>query len=90
MLIVQGAAGSGKTSAAMQRVAYLLYTYRNTFDSGNMLLLSPNPLFNQYVSGVLPELGEENLKQTTFQHHISRRLPEGGCLKARTDKLNGS
>ncbi|EZH65360.1 hypothetical protein DH09_17160 [Bacillaceae bacterium JMAK1] len=82
MLIVQGAAGSGKTSAAMQRVAYLLYTYRNTFNSGNMLLLSPNPLFNQYVSGVLPELGEENLKQTTFQHHISRRLPEGWTLES--------
>ncbi|GAK06124.1 ATP-dependent DNA helicase Rep [Geomicrobium sp. JCM 19037] len=82
MLIVQGAAGSGKTSAAMQRVAYLLYKYREQFDSANMLLLSPNPLFNRYVSGVLPELGEENLKQTTFQHHIAGRLPDGWTLES--------
>jgi DNA helicase-2/ATP-dependent DNA helicase PcrA len=58
MLIVQGAAGSGKTSAALQRVAYLLYKH------------SPNPMFTSYISTVLPELGEENIQQTTFQEYL--------------------
>lgn len=74
LLVVQGVAGSGKTSAAMQRVAYLLYRYRDTLSSENMILFSPNPLFNSYVSTVLPELGEENLKQTTFQEYLNHHL----------------
>lgn len=74
MLIVQGAAGSGKTSAALQRVAYLLYKYREVLQADQMLLFSPNPLFNSYVSTVLPELGEENMQQTTFQMYLEHRL----------------
>jgi DNA helicase-2/ATP-dependent DNA helicase PcrA len=76
MLVVQGAAGSGKTSAALQRVAYLLYKYRKTLRADQMLLLSPNPMFNSYVSTVLPELGEENMQQTTFQEYLEHRLHE--------------
>jgi len=74
MLIVQGAAGSGKTSAALQRVAYLLYKYRETLRADQMILFSPNPLFNSYVSTVLPELGEDNMQQTTFQSYLEFRL----------------
>lgn len=74
MLIVQGAAGSGKTSAALQRVAYLLYKYRGSLRADQMLLFSPNPLFNSYVSSVLPELGEDNMQQTTFQAYLEHRL----------------
>lgn len=74
MLIVQGAAGSGKTSAALQRVAYLLYKYREHLRADQMVLFSPNPMFNSYVSTVLPELGEENMLQTTFQEYLERRL----------------
>lgn len=74
MLIVQGAAGSGKTSAALQRVAYLLYKYREVLQADQMILFSPNPLFNSYVSTVLPELGEENMQQTTFQSYLEHRL----------------
>lgn len=74
MLIVQGAAGSGKTSAALQRVAYLLYKYRETLRADQMILFSPNPLFNSYVSTVLPELGEDNMQQTTFQSYLEHRL----------------
>jgi DNA helicase-2/ATP-dependent DNA helicase PcrA len=74
LLIVQGAAGSGKTSAALQRVAYLLYRYRETLRAENIVLFSPNPMFNSYVSTVLPELGEENMQQTTFQEYLERRL----------------
>lgn len=73
-LIVLGAAGSGKTSAALQRVAYLLYRHRKTLRSENILLFSPNPMFNSYVSTVLPELGEENMQQTTFYQYVSHRL----------------
>ncbi|MGG3623446.1 RNA polymerase recycling motor HelD [Bacillus gobiensis] len=74
LLIVQGAAGSGKTSAALQRVAYLLYRYRGEIQSENIMLFSPNFLFNSYVSTVLPELGEENMEQTTFQEYTNKRL----------------
>ncbi|OXM85920.1 RNA polymerase recycling motor HelD [Paenibacillus rigui] len=74
LLIVQGAAGSGKTSAALQRVAYLLYKYRGHLTADQMVLFSPNPMFNSYVSTVLPELGEENMQQTTFQEYLERRL----------------
>ncbi|MEF3304848.1 RNA polymerase recycling motor HelD [Paenibacillus sp. GYB003] len=74
LLIVQGAAGSGKTSAALQRVAYLLYRYRETLKADQIVLFSPNPMFNSYVSTVLPELGEENMEQTTFQQYVEYRL----------------
>ncbi|MEH7303166.1 RNA polymerase recycling motor HelD [Neobacillus drentensis] len=74
ILIVQGAAGSGKTSAALQRVAYLLYRYRGILNAENIMLFSPNPLFNSYVATVLPELGEENMQQSTFQEYLTHRL----------------
>lgn len=74
MLIVQGAAGSGKTSAALQRVAYLLYKHRERLSADQIVLFSPNPMFNSYVSTVLPELGEENMQQTTFQEYLETWL----------------
>lgn len=74
MLIVQGAAGSGKTSAALQRAAYLLYRFKDTLSSEQIVLFSPNPLFASYISAVLPELGEENLRQFTFQQFLEREL----------------
>ncbi|WP_026672068.1 RNA polymerase recycling motor HelD [Alkalihalobacterium bogoriense] len=76
LVLVQGVAGSGKTSAALQRVAYLLYRYRNTLDANQIVLFSPNPMFNSYISTVLPELGEENMEQTTFQQYLYHRLGE--------------
>src|SRR5699024_7573287 len=66
--------GSGKTSAALQRVAYLLYRYRETLTADQMILFSPNPLFNSYVSRVLPDLGEQNIKQMTFYHYVEQQL----------------
>lgn len=74
LLIVQGAAGSGKTSAALQRVAYLLYRYRGILNAEQIVLFSPNPMFNSYVSTVLPELGEQNMTQTTYQQYLEHRL----------------
>lgn len=66
LLIVEGPAGSGKTSIALHRVAFLLFRYRNSIFSDNVVILSPNDMFNDYISDVLPELGEENIRQTTF------------------------
>lgn len=80
-LIVQGVAGSGKTSAALQRVAYLLYRHRKTLTSQNIMLFSPNPLFNSYVSTVLPELGEENMQQSTFLEYLGSRIGKGLALE---------
>ena len=65
-LIVQGAAGSGKTTIALHRIAYLIYTYEETFDPDNFLIIAPNRLFLNYISEVLPELGVEQVRQTTF------------------------
>jgi DNA helicase-2/ATP-dependent DNA helicase PcrA len=65
-LIVQGVAGSGKTTIALHRIAYLIYTYEQTFDPDNFLIIAPNRLFLNYISEVLPELGVEQVKQTTF------------------------
>lgn len=74
LLIVHGAAGSGKTSAALQRIAYLLYKYRESLKADQIILFSPNTMFNSYVSNVLPELGEENMQQVTFQDYLVHRL----------------
>lgn len=76
LLFVQGAAGSGKTSAIMQRVAYLLYRYRKKLTSSQVLMFSPNMLFNDYVSQVLPEMGEQNMVQMTYLQYVARRLPK--------------
>lgn len=64
-LIVQGIAGSGKTSVALHRIAFLLYKLEN-LSSKNILIFSPNNIFSEYISNVLPELGEANALDTTF------------------------
>ena len=76
LLFVQGAAGSGKTSAVLQRVAYLLYRYRGNLSSSQVVLFSPNQLFNDYIDQVLPELGEQNMVQMTYYQYSQRRLPK--------------
>ena len=64
-LIVQGIAGSGKTSVALHRIAFLLYKLEH-LSSNNILIFSPNSIFSEYISNVLPELGEANALETTF------------------------
>lgn len=75
LLFVQGAAGSGKTAAVLQRVAYLLYRYRGNLSSSQIILFSPNQLFNDYINSVLPELGEHNMVQLTFYQYAQHRVP---------------
>lgn len=69
-LIVQGIAGSGKTSVALHRIAYLLYAEKK-LTSNNVLIFSPNEIFSEYISQVLPELGEDNVLQTTYSDFAS-------------------
>jgi DNA helicase-2/ATP-dependent DNA helicase PcrA len=66
ILIIQGVAGSGKTSIALHRVAFLLYRYKQTLTSNNIMIISPNKVFSNYISNVLPELGEENILESSF------------------------
>ncbi|MFD1397804.1 RNA polymerase recycling motor HelD [Lacticaseibacillus suilingensis] len=75
LLFVQGAAGSGKTSAVLQRVAYLLYRYRGNLSASQVIMFSPNQLFSDYIGNVLPELGEQNMVQFTFYQYVTRRVP---------------
>ncbi|PZD93214.1 DNA helicase UvrD [Paenibacillus sambharensis] len=65
-LIIQGAAGSGKTTVALHRLAFLLYQYQDQVRADRMIIFAPNTMFLDYISGVLPELGVGNVRQTTF------------------------
>ena len=74
-LIVQGIAGSGKTSVALHRIAFLLYKIEN-LNSNNVLIFSPNRVFSEYISNVLPELGENNTMQTTINDFLDMEIKE--------------
>ena len=75
LLMVQGAAGSGKTSIAMHRAAYLMYEgLKNPLKAHNILILSPNTVFEKYISGVLPELGESSVRTATFEQLLEDKL----------------
>ena len=76
IMIIQGAAGSGKTSVALHRIAYLLYHDRKRLKSSNILILSPNSVFADYISHILPELGEENIQEMSFDLFAYRELQD--------------
>lgn len=83
-LIVQGIAGSGKTTVALHRIAFLLYRLKN-LNSNNILIFSPNNIFTEYISDVLPSLGEANTLQTTFADYLSSFLTEFKDVENFTD-----
>ena len=62
-MIIQGVAGSGKTSVALHRAAFLLYRFKNSIKAENILIISPSNVFSDYISGVIPELGEEPVRE---------------------------
>ncbi|HIZ23456.1 MAG TPA: AAA family ATPase [Candidatus Blautia faecigallinarum] len=76
VLVIQGAAGSGKTSVALHRIAYLLYHDRKNLKSSNILILSPNSAFSDYISHILPELGEENIQEMSFDLFAYQQLKD--------------
>lgn len=76
MLVIQGAAGSGKTSIALHRIAYLLYHDREHLKSSDILILSPNSVFADYISHILPELGEENIREMSFDLFAYKQLKD--------------
>lgn len=76
ILVVQGPAGSGKTSIAMHKIAYLLYAERDKINNSNVMILSPNEIFNNYISDVLPEIGEDNVVQATFNDFAKSYISE--------------
>ena len=74
IMVIQGVAGSGKTSVALHRIAYLLYHDKKNLKSSNVLVLSPNGVFSDYISHILPELGEENIREMSFDMFAYREL----------------
>ncbi|MBO5373599.1 MAG: AAA family ATPase [Lachnospiraceae bacterium] len=87
ILAVQGCAGSGKTSVALHRIAYLLYHNRKNLNAAQVLILSPNSIFADYISRILPELGEENICEMTFDDFAYRELRAYGEAEDRYDEM---
>ncbi|MHC6180202.1 HelD family protein [Clostridium sp. JNZ X4-2] len=90
LLMVQGVAGSGKTSIALHRIAFLLYIgVSSKLNSNNVIIISPNSVFSKYISGVLPELGEENVTEITFHHIANKVLENRFTIGNRSHQLEG-
>lgn len=88
LLLVQGVAGSGKTSIALHRVAYLIYHGQSQqINSNNFLIISPNAVFSQYISSVLPELGEDNVQQLTYDEVSKLILEDRFIIQSRNAQL---
>ncbi len=86
-LIVQGVAGSGKTTIALHRIAYLIYTYEKSFYPEQFMIIAPNRLFLNYISGVLPELGANNVIQTTYADYAFKLIGDKYTLTNSEEKL---
>lgn len=88
LLMVQGVAGSGKTSIAMHRIAFLLYERMSDgLTSDNIMIISPNHLFGEYVSTVLPELGENNVQYSTMEELFDLYFKGRYKMRARVGQL---
>ena len=86
-LIIQGEAGSGKTSIALHKAAYLLYKRAGKLTANDIMIISPNKLFSEYISNILPELGERNIIETSFNDLASKELPKIKILN-RDESIN--
>lgn len=87
-IIIQGSAGSGKTTVALHRLAYLIYTYSNEEKNGNILVVAPNKLFLDYISDVLPNLGVYNVKQNTYEELCVEIMKVKGKIITKDEKLS--
>ncbi|MDU1854219.1 MAG: RNA polymerase recycling motor HelD [Clostridium baratii] len=86
-IIVQGSAGSGKTTVALHRLAYLIYRYKETMESKDILVLGPNKLFLDYISDILPSLGAMEVKQSTFEEMAKEKAKLKGKIYNKDEKL---
>jgi len=88
LLIVQGVAGSGKTSVALHRVAFLMYHgVTSGLDTNNIVLITPNNLFGKYIENVLPELGEENIQTITLEEMFDNAFEDNIEIKKRNSLI---
>ncbi|MCT4597499.1 MAG: AAA family ATPase [Vallitalea sp.] len=86
-LIIQGVAGSGKTTIALHRIAYLIYTYKHRYKAHDFMIIAPNKLFLQYIEDMLPELGVEDVEQTTMEILAKNIVSEPFHILEDDDKL---
>ncbi|WP_027633687.1 RNA polymerase recycling motor HelD [Clostridium hydrogeniformans] len=87
-LVVQGAAGGGKTTIALHRIAYLLYNHEKTLSPKNFMIIAPNRFFLNYISEVLPDLGVENVVQTTFEDFALEVIGKKFKIENTSEKLS--
>ncbi|SIN82881.1 DNA helicase-2 / ATP-dependent DNA helicase PcrA [Carnobacterium alterfunditum] len=86
--LIEGVAGSGKTVVLMQKIAYLLYTFRDQLKASEIILFSPNKIFQTYISQVLPELGELNVTSHTFPEFMNQRVPKYTLISNQDEELS--
>lgn len=86
--LIEGVAGSGKTVVLMQKIAYLLYTFRDQLKASEIILFSPNKIFQTYISQVLPELGEMNVTSHTFPEFMNQRVPKFTLVSNQDEELS--
>ncbi|MGG5462238.1 RNA polymerase recycling motor HelD [Clostridium sp. B9] len=86
-LIIQGSAGSGKTTVALHRLAYLLYRYKGNITGEDILVIAPNKIFLDYISEVLPNLGVDKVEQKTFEELALKKLGIKGKVITKDKKL---
>ena len=89
-IIVQGVAGSGKTTVALHRIAYLVYNYMKTISQSQYLVIGPNPVFIKYIKSVLPELDVSGVKQLTFEEFAKSYIEEDLNINDSSKKVNDS
>ncbi|MDZ7682680.1 MAG: 3'-5' exonuclease [Fodinibius sp.] len=88
VLIIQGVAGSGKTSIALHRIAFLLYRFKESISSRDIMIISPNKVFSDYISNVLPELGEESIPEMEMDELAKRVLGSKYKFERFFDQVN--
>lgn len=87
IMLVQGAAGSGKTSIALHRIAFLLYQNRRNLHSSDVLIISPNRIYAEYISNILPELGEQNITEVSFDEIAQHELKGICCYESKYEQM---
>lgn len=86
-IIINGIAGSGKTSIAMHRIAYLLYKDKKNITTDNIVIISPNQLFSDFIGNLLPELGEENVESFSFRTLVSEHFANLATTETKSEML---